>query len=111
MEKAIKITPLLESKVFNHVFDFDDWPGNHWNETECIRPYNGSFFNVRHAYLNVFAGEEFKPMDNVEPEKEGEQEETKKVFKIKYSINLLQQVGFYITENKDDPMSFHNEEI
>ena len=74
LEKAIKISSLLDSKVFNHVFDFDAWPGNHPSETECIRPYNGSFFQVRHAYSLVFPEPEYAVM---EEEKEDEEDEQK----------------------------------
>ena len=32
IEKGIKINNLLKSKIFNVVFDYDDWPSNHFNE-------------------------------------------------------------------------------
>ena len=73
IEKAINIAALLESKVFNHTFDFDEWPGNHFNEVECIRPYTGSFFQIRHHYKTVFPEPEFDVM--VE---DGEKDEGKK---------------------------------
>lgn len=109
IEKDISVSSLLESKVFNHTFDFDDWPGNHWNEEECIRPYTGSFFQIRHAYKTVFPEKEFDVMDeNQDKESTGD---VQKVFKVKYSINLLQQVGFHVTKDKKGKMQFVNDDI
>jgi hypothetical protein len=47
MDKGISLHDLLDSKVFSVVFDFDAWPGNHNDDEECIRAYNGSFFDIR----------------------------------------------------------------
>ena len=47
MEKGISCRDLFGGKVFNVVFDFDQWPGNHNDEEECIRAYNGSYFDIR----------------------------------------------------------------
>jgi hypothetical protein len=33
MEKGIPVRELITSKIFNVVFDFDNWPGNHNNDT------------------------------------------------------------------------------
>ena len=49
-EIDIEIRPLLESKVFNLEFDFDEWPTNHINPDTVMRPYNDSIFKIRHAY-------------------------------------------------------------
>jgi hypothetical protein len=47
MDKGIPVTALLESKIFTIEFDFDMWPGNHYNDEECIRAYNGSYYDIR----------------------------------------------------------------
>jgi hypothetical protein len=87
-EKGISLHDLLASNVFSVVFDFDQWPGNHNDDEECIRAYNGSFFNIRHSYKLIFP--DFEPLDEQKNEKGGEKgEESKKVSKIKYSVNLL----------------------
>jgi hypothetical protein len=44
LSKDIDVEHLLSSKIFSVNFDFNDWPGNHTNLMECIKPYNGSFF-------------------------------------------------------------------
>jgi len=51
MEKGIEVTDLLNSKIFNVEFDFDDWPGSHPNDEKSIQPYNGSYFDIRLMYL------------------------------------------------------------
>lgn len=38
--KDIKIQAIMESGIFQMTFDFDEWPGNHSNEEECVRFYN-----------------------------------------------------------------------
>jgi hypothetical protein len=53
------IKHLLESKVFSMKIDFEGWPVNHTNLEDCIRPYNGSFFQIRHMYDEIFPEPEF----------------------------------------------------
>ena len=61
MEKGISVHDLLNSNIFSVVFDFDMWPGNHNDNEECIRAYNGSYFDIRFSYNDIFS--EFIPMD------------------------------------------------
>jgi hypothetical protein len=61
MSKGVQLQQLLASKIFDWTFDFDNWPGNHNDERECIRVYNGSFFDIRESYNKVFP--DFIPMD------------------------------------------------
>lgn len=93
MEKGIEITPLLSSSVFNITFDFDEWPGSHPNEEKSIQAYNGSYFDIRLMYLKVFSGEDFDP-DAINHVKD-----KSKIYKIKYSVNLLGQCGMYVSVN------------
>jgi hypothetical protein len=34
MENGIEVKELLDSKIFNVTFDFDDWPGSHPNDEQ-----------------------------------------------------------------------------
>jgi len=47
IEKGIDTRELLDSDIFNVVFDYDEWPSNHFNPLDCIRAYNGSYFDIR----------------------------------------------------------------
>lgn len=53
-------------------FDYDDWPGTHDYDEMESRPYNGSVFEIRDAYAEVFHEEHFKPIDNDEEGPEAE---------------------------------------
>lgn len=60
IEMGLEVTELLNSEVYKSSFDFDEWPGSHPNKEKAIRPFNGSFFQVRHAYEDVFPEKEFE---------------------------------------------------
>lgn len=94
------------------VFDFDQWPGNHNDDEECIRAYNGSYFDIRFSYQEIFP--DFVPLeqqDEEEPEgKEHTHEDNRKISKIKYSINLLAQVSMYIQDH-DGTNEFINDDV
>lgn len=56
MNKGVTLKPLLESAIFNHTFDYDEWPATN-NNTKCIlKPYNKSIFALRHEYPLIFKG-------------------------------------------------------
>lgn len=59
LEKGITCTPLFNSAVFSRPMHFDEWPTSHTCEDYLLRPYNGSIFDVRHAYREVFHEDEF----------------------------------------------------
>lgn len=59
LEKGLQIKELLSSNVFNYEFDFDEWPGNHTNDSFELRPYHGTIYTVKMHYKNVFPEEEF----------------------------------------------------
>jgi hypothetical protein len=82
---------LLYSKVFNVEFDFDNWPGAHTDQSYRIRAYNGNIFDLRDKYDQIFY--------DLEPICESKNKKGHRVYKIKYSINLLAQVGMYLDEN------------
>lgn len=60
VEKGIPVFGLLNSQIFECTFDYDEWPGNHQNDLEEIRPYNFSFFQLNHHYKTVFPEEDFE---------------------------------------------------
>jgi hypothetical protein len=86
---------LFNSKVFNMRIDFNGWPGNHTNLENCIRPYNGSFFQIRHMYRDVFPEPEFDPLIHTGNTYGSSEDKIdyRKIYKIKYSVNLLPQIG------------------
>jgi hypothetical protein len=45
---------LYESKVFNHTFDFDEWPSTNVNTKKILAPYNKSIFELRQSYKDIF---------------------------------------------------------
>ena len=93
--EALKISPLLESKIFYYEFDFDEWPGTHSNDTDgepLSRPYTESLFEIRKHYRTVFHEEDFADIVD-EDGTTKENISTEKIFKIKYTINLLPAIG------------------
>ena len=103
LEKSISVLPLLDSKVFYMEFDYDEWPSNHTNNSFEIRAYHESIFTLRHHYRTVFPEKDFEEMD------ERGKVDTSKVYKIKYSLNLLPLSNFYITGT--NTRSFFNEDV
>jgi len=65
VEKSINITPLLNSNVFNHEFDYDEWPSTHYNSEDCLRPYNDNIFMIMKHYRTVFPEDEFRSMEEL----------------------------------------------
>ena len=98
MEKGITIKDLLECNIFNYEFDLDEWPATHHNDEECLRPYNENMFMIRKHYKVVFPEEDFDEVDMDSPE--GAKLDTSKVYKIKYAINLLPILGYYMRKNE-----------
>ena len=54
IEKGIEITDLLNSDVFCHRFDYQEWPAMHLNDKYKIDKYNDSMFKLRGNYQTVF---------------------------------------------------------
>jgi hypothetical protein len=52
--KGIAVADLLSSDIFSHMFDADDWPLIHKDNSFEIMPYNGSIFQLRGKYKTVF---------------------------------------------------------
>ena len=94
VEKGITIRPLLDSNVFNHEFDMDEWPANHYNPTECTRAYNENFFLIGNDYNKVFPEKNYLSFDDMGPAETAAL--SGKIHKIKYYVNLLPSVGMYL---------------
>ena len=95
MDMGVEVQYLFDSNVFTFDFDYDEWPSTHTNEDTHIRPYNNSIYSIRQHYKTVFPEEEFN--DILESSEEISSE---KIFKIRYSINLLSMVGQHVVFNK-----------
>lgn len=63
LDLGVSMTNLFQSNIFLVNFDFDDWPGNHNFEDDCIRPYSGSLFDIRFQYRNIFPEDHFEPIE------------------------------------------------
>lgn len=75
---------LLNSQVFSFSFDYDEWPSNHKNDEECIRPFCESIFLIRQHYASVFPEPEFAPVDEFEQPKDQNEPDSNRVYKIKF---------------------------
>jgi hypothetical protein len=70
-----------------------------------MRPYNESIYSIRQHYETVFPEEEFAPLgDNPDISSE-------KIFKIRYSINLLSMVGQHVRFGKKGEKIIVNKQI
>lgn len=58
-----------------------------------MRPYNGSIFELRDKYRHIFYEPQFEINDDED------NIDSRKVYKIKYSINTLTQLGEYVIDN------------
>lgn len=86
---------LLDSEVFSHSLEYEEWPSVHRCPQECIRPYNGNLFMMRKDYQTVFPEEQFS-IENT-----GKAAASKKLHKLVYQVNFLPTVGTYVEENVD----------
>jgi hypothetical protein len=100
IEKGLTIKKLLDSSIFSYQFDFDQWPGNHICDSEEIRPYNGTIYDIAVSYKNVFPEDEFDFQDDTEVAK------GVVVYKIGYCINLLPAMGQYCQIKPEDKEQF-----
>lgn len=62
-------------------FDYDHWATNHPNDNDYLMPYNGSIFELREKYREIFPGPEFEPID--------EENNKLRLYKISFHVNLL----------------------
>jgi hypothetical protein len=65
IEKGISVEGLLSSKVFNVQFDYDGWPVNHHVDEKVFKTYNGSFFNLRDKYKEIYSEPQFRSIEEL----------------------------------------------
>ena len=68
IEKGVSIIDLLKSQIFSEQFDYDEWPGTHWNDECAMKPYTGSIFRLRNEYNKIFPGRDYEPMPDEDDE-------------------------------------------
>lgn len=56
LNKGVQMTKLFKSNIFNHTFDYDEWPSTNSNTRKLMSPFNESMFKLRHHYKDVFPG-------------------------------------------------------
>jgi hypothetical protein len=96
MEKEVSLEGLLASEVFCYTFDFDSWPSAHAERDKYIRPYNGSIFSIRDEYRNIFFEDKFEVPD----ENRATEQDSSKIFKISYEVNILSYINEYMEYNE-----------
>ena len=89
LKKGVEMADLFDSHIFNHTFDFDEWPSVNANTKKMFAPYNRSMFSLRHHYAEVFPKIYKKDLKNEKKrkkiaEKNGVSPAKERVFKIKY---------------------------
>jgi hypothetical protein len=98
------VKPLLDSNIFVFNFDLDEWPSSHFNPDQHLRAFNENIFMIRKHYKTVFPEEEFDPMNDDEggsDKQKSKKYDSSKVYKIKYSINMLPYIGTYLLKDVD----------
>ena len=59
LDKGVKVSELMGSSVFCTSFDYDEWHSVSLDPKTYMKPYNGSFFELRSEYKTVFPEERF----------------------------------------------------
>lgn len=94
LRKAVMMKDLFESNVFNHTFDFDEWPATNSNTEKLMNPYNRSMFAMRFEYPAIFPNIWKADEKKQQLEMAGKFDTNKEnVFKIKYNLNILPSVS------------------
>lgn len=90
------MSPLFNSQIFCFQFDYDEWPSTHTDDNSYMRAYNGSIFELRKKYSEIFFEDHFQV-------KEDEEEviDSSKLYKVSYTVNMLPTLGEYVVEEDD----------
>lgn len=59
-----------------------------------MRPYNGSIFEIRDKYRDIFFEDKFSVPD----ENLAQEVDSSKIYKISYKVNILSQINEYIEQ-------------
>ena len=71
LDKEVRLSELLNSNIFNYVFDFDAWPGTNTDVSKHLKPYNDSVFSLREIYPIIFRKIWLKDQERETKELEG----------------------------------------
>ena len=93
--KGIKVKPLMDSEIFVYKFDFDEWPSTHVDDNKYTRPYNGSIFDIRESYRDIFWEPSFEAIDD-----ESNEFDTSRIYKVCYTLNSLPQLSEFAIRDK-----------
>ena len=103
VEKGIEVKTLLDSEVFKFNFELDEWPSNHFNSQEDIRPYNENIFQIRKHYRTIFPESSFEVIEDAEEmQRRARKFGDGRIYKVNYSINFLPMLGTHL-EKRFDP--------
>ena len=92
LHKELELTPLLMSNIFYKRLEFEDWPSAHTNLEKMFIPFNGSLFEMRHSYDQIFPDLGDPQNDDKFESHEEEDNESNKYYSIVYKVNLLPSV-------------------
>ena len=116
LQKGINVSGLLNSDIFYHRFDFENWPAIHHCDLSISTHYNDSIFNLRHNYEMVY--KDYQKLLNESQQDDGQSSQSssmnsntklassadkardsklhqvheRKVYKIQYSLNILPSI-------------------
>ena len=110
MEKGVAVSELFKSQIFCFTFDFDEWHSTSSDNSDYMRPYNDTIFNLRTNFHNVFHEDRFK----LNPEDETvelDQANRKKIYKVSYKLNTLPVIGEHVVRTEDNKLVFYNRGI
>uniref|UniRef100_A0A7S3ILI3 Ion transport domain-containing protein n=1 Tax=Strombidium inclinatum TaxID=197538 RepID=A0A7S3ILI3_9SPIT len=90
LNKGVTMAPLFNSSIFNHTFDFDEWPATNSNTKKVLAPFNKSMFKLRFEYPDIYRNIYLKDHAREQKALAGKLDlSMQKVFKIKYQLNIL----------------------
>ena len=85
MEIGVHIEPILRSNIFQFRIEFETWSMTDMQEESQILPYNGSFFDLRDSFEELFP-DNIRSTDHKEV---GKHSKDSKVYNVVYQVNLL----------------------
>ena len=97
MHKGLTLTPLFSSQIFYKKLEFEDWPSAHSCLDKMLVPYNGSLFEMRYNYDEIYPtlGD---PINEESKEFVSDKKTVSNTFySITYKVNLLASI--LINEN------------
>lgn len=106
INKGVEVSTLFNSQIFAFQFDYDEWPSTHTDDNSYMRPYNGSIFDLRKKYEEIFYEPHFLVNDELE-----DLIDSSKLYKVSYTVNMLPTLSEYIVQDADGNREIINEGI